>query len=291
MTHTPDPHALCPVCSSAEASLYFEDTTVRLVLCSGCGLKYQNPVPSLDSLASLYASQEYYDGQYFPAQFAEREAMFSHRLAELEALRGGPGEVLEIGCGRGQFLSAAIKRGWKASGQEFAQSTVDVLRQLVPGATLAHGVFPEECPFPDGRFDLVHMNHVLEHFFDPLAALRRVWLLLKPGGLLYCEVPRQSALQTRLSNMLSRKDLGVSFFLEHICYFDRPSMTKALTATGFRPLSLRIEGMGDPHRFVRGVHYTSPWTHVMAAVVGTLKLQGPLGGGNLVAIARKEPLE
>ncbi|MBI4805058.1 MAG: class I SAM-dependent methyltransferase [Desulfovibrio sp.] len=244
-------------------------------------------MPSLDALNALYASQEYYDDQYFPAQFAERKAMFSYRLSELEPLVGGPGRLLEIGCGRGQFLEAALERGWQVSGQEFAESTVEVLKGSVPQAELAHGVFPEECPYPAGTFDLVHLNHVLEHFFDPLAALRRIWTLLKPDGVLYCEVPRQSTLQNTLSNAIGRKDFAVHFFLEHICYFDKPSMTVALRASGFTPLTLRIEGMGDPHRFVRGVHYTSAWTHLLALVVGGLKLQGPLGGGNLVAIARK----
>ncbi|WP_243358039.1 class I SAM-dependent methyltransferase [Fundidesulfovibrio terrae] len=288
MTSTPVSDAACPVCRSAQANEYHADATVRLVRCGDCGLKYQNPFPTMEALSALYASQDYYDGQYFPAQFAERKAMFAHRLAALEKLTGGPGRVLEVGCGRGQFLEAAIERGWKASGQEFAEGTVEVLKKIVPLAELAFGVFPRECPFPAGSFDLVHLNHVLEHFFDPMEALRRVWELLKPGGVLYCEVPRQSSLQTTLSNLIGRKDFAVHFFLEHICYFDRRSMTRALESSGFTPLSIRIEGMGDPHRFVRGVHYTSAWTHLLALVVGGLKLQGPLGGGNLVAIARKE---
>lgn len=244
-------------------------------------------MPTLEALNALYASQEYYDGQYFPAQFAERKAMFAHRLSELEVHTGGPGTVLEIGCGRGQFLEAAQERGWSVSGQEFAESTVDALRQTVPQAELAHGIFPKECPFPDFTFDLIHLNHVLEHFFDPMAALRRIGSLLKPGGVLYCEVPRQSTLQNTIANAIGRKDFAVHFFLEHICYFDKPSMTRALEASGFTPISMRIEGMGDPHRFVRGIHYTSSWTHLLALLVGRLKLQGPLGGGNLVAIARK----
>jgi len=287
MPHAHTSNIACPVCCSKDAAEYYNDAAVRLVRCGECGLKYQNPMPSLDALNALYASQEYYDGQYFPAQFAERKAMFSHRLSELENLLGGPGRVLEIGCGRGQFLEAALERGWQASGQEFAESTIEILKGTVPQAELAHGVFPEECPYPTEAFDLIHLNHVLEHFFDPLAALRRIWTLLKPEGILYCEVPRQSALQNKLSNAIGRKDFAVHFFLEHICYFDKPSMIAALRASDFTPISLRIEGMGDPHRFVRGVHYTSPWTHLMALLIGGIKLQGPLGGGNLVAIARK----
>jgi len=287
MNPSSPPASICPVCRCARSSEYHSGGAVRLVRCGECGLKYQSPMPTLEALAALYASQDYYDGQYFPAQFAEREAMFAHRLARLEPLTGGPGAVLEIGCGRGQFLKAALARGWRACGQEFAEETVEALRGLAPGAELASGIFPEECPFPDESFDLVHLNHVLEHFFEPMDALRRVWTLLKPGGVLYCEVPRQSNLQNTLSNLVGRKDFAVHYLPEHLCYFEAKSMTRALKGSGFTPLSIGIEGMGDPHRFVRGVHYTSPWTHLMALVVGGLKLQGPLGGGNLVAVARK----
>jgi len=241
----------------------------------------------MEVLNALYASQAYYSDNYSPTEFAERKAMFAHRLSELECLTKGPGDVLEIGCGRGQFLEAALDRGWRVCGQEFAESTINALSHSAPKAELAYGVFPEECPFPDGAFDLIHLNHVLEHFFDPMAALCRIWKLLKPGGILYCEVPRQSTLQNKLSNAVGLKDFSVHFFVEHICYFDKPSMTRALESSGFTPVSLRIEGMGDPHRFVRGVHYTSVWTHLLALLVGGLKLQGPLGGGNLVAIAKK----
>lgn len=278
---------MCPVCRSKRAAPYHEDAAIRLVRCCSCGLKFQNPMPSQVTLDALYSSEEYYDSQYLPEHFEARKAMFSHRLAELEALKGDTGRLLEVGCGRGQFLEAALGRGWQACGQEFAASTVQALAKQVPGAQLAHGVFPEECPFPDESFDLLHLNHVLEHFFDPLAALRRIHKLLKPGGLVYCEVPRQSNVQTLLSNLVGRKDFGVHYFVEHLCYFDTASMRQALKRTGFTPLSIRIEGMGDPHRFVRGVHYHSLKTHILATIVGGLKLQGPLGGGNLVVIARK----
>lgn len=281
-------HGLCPVCGGSRTSLYHADDTVRLVRCRACGLKYQSPLPAIEALQALYSSQDYYDAQYFPAHFAERKAMFAHRLQELEALRGGPGSVLEIGCGTGQFLEAARERGWTVSGQEFARETVEALAARLPGAELAWGVFPQECPYPDASFDLVHMNHVIEHFFDPLAALRRVAGLLRPGGLLYCEAPRLSTVQKLLSGLVGGKDFRLSCFLEHIAYFDKPSMALALRTTGFTPLSLRVEGMGDPHRYVRGVHYHSLRTHLIALLVGTFKLQGPLGGGNLVAIARKE---
>lgn len=42
---------------------------------------------------------------------------------------------------------------------------------------------------PDGRYDLVICNHVLEHVEDDGAALRELVRVLKPGGCLFLTVP------------------------------------------------------------------------------------------------------
>lgn len=279
----------CPLCASPSLGDYHADARVRLVRCRDCGVKFQSPMPSAEDLAALYSSSDYYEHYYPEAALAARRRLFDYRLGRLEALPGVVrGDVLDIGCGRGQFLEAALARGWRAFGLEFSEQAADLAGRGVQ-AEVRYGPFPDAPLYEGQGFDLIHLNHVLEHFHDPAAALRVVFGLLRPGGVLYCEVPRQSNLQNRLSSLLGKKDLAVSYLPEHLFYFDTPSLSRLLIKTGFTDPTLRVEGMGDPCRYERGVHYTSAWTHLIVAIVGTFRLQGPLGGGNLVAVARKPP--
>jgi ubiquinone/menaquinone biosynthesis C-methylase UbiE len=47
----------------------------------------------------------------------------------------------------------------------------------------------ENAPIPDNEYDVVTLLHIIEHFPDPIQALREVQRILKPGGLLFIETP------------------------------------------------------------------------------------------------------
>jgi ubiquinone/menaquinone biosynthesis C-methylase UbiE len=60
-------------------------------------------------------------------------------------------------------------------------------------------------PFEDEMFDAVTFLAVLEHLFDPIAALKEVYRVMKKGGLLYLEVPNIAWLPRRLSLLLGKR--------------------------------------------------------------------------------------
>jgi len=59
------------------------------------------------------------------------------------------------------------------------------------GATsLAQVFFPaERIPYPDGTFDFLVNEHVLEHLPDPITALKEWMRVMKPGGILFITLP------------------------------------------------------------------------------------------------------
>jgi ubiquinone/menaquinone biosynthesis C-methylase UbiE len=101
-----------------------------------------------------------------------------------------PGDiVLDVGCGRGEYLRRMIGVCADALGIETAAEKLADCRHAHPELSgRIFDVSAEEMPFADGYFDVVIVNEVLEHIADQDAALREIYRVLKPGGkfLLFC---------------------------------------------------------------------------------------------------------
>jgi SAM-dependent methyltransferase len=117
------------------------------------------------------------------AELAEND-----RLESFERLLGpGRRRLLDIGSGTGDFLKTAKARGWRVLGIEPSRQASAAARKA--GVEVAEGFFDEETATGLGRFDAVHLNHVLECVPDPvnIAVLARD--LLEPGGVMGIAVP------------------------------------------------------------------------------------------------------
>ena len=77
--------------------------------------------------------------------------------------------------------------GWEVEGLDFDEKAIDrAWREY--GVTVRHGDLRAAC-YPDGSFDAVTMNHVIEHVHDPIAPLAESWRILISGGRLVVATP------------------------------------------------------------------------------------------------------
>jgi excisionase family DNA binding protein len=97
-------------------------------------------------------------------------------------------EVLEAGCGVGA-QTCTLAAGSPGASFTCVDIAIDYLgdaRRRVEEAGLSNVSFLQgdlnDLPFEDGRFDHVFFCFVLEHLPNPLAVLRRLRRVLKPGG-------------------------------------------------------------------------------------------------------------
>lgn len=105
--------------------------------------------------------------------------------------------LLEVGCGWGENLYFFAKKGWEVTGIDISEDCVEECRKRYPGLKVLR-MPAEALEFPNEHFDRVECHHTLEHVKDIEATLREIARVLKPGGLLFAEVPTP-ALERRLA--------------------------------------------------------------------------------------------
>jgi 2-polyprenyl-3-methyl-5-hydroxy-6-metoxy-1,4-benzoquinol methylase len=106
-------------------------------------------------------------------------------------------EVLDVACGTGAFLSACREKGAKIAGVDLSDVAINACHSNLPGGNF-HACSAEQLPFEDDRFDLVTCLGSLEHFLDPIAALKEMVRVAKPSAKFVLLVPNKDFLTRRL---------------------------------------------------------------------------------------------
>ncbi|MFG1645416.1 amino acid adenylation domain-containing protein [Amycolatopsis sp. NPDC049252] len=138
-----------------------------------------------------------YTGRRIPEE--QMRAWVADTVARIRSLR--PRRILEIGCGTGLLLFELLGDVREYVATDFSRSALDHVRTHLPvGApvTLAERFADDLSELPDGEFDVVVINSVLQYF--PSAAYARRVLdgalkLVAPGGHLFVGDVRHQALQ------------------------------------------------------------------------------------------------
>lgn len=229
-----------PLPTATESCLLCEGTRLRYLFpvnghplceCEDCGFVFLNPQPSDEALAQIYNAGYFLGDQ--GGDDHECTAVMKRQTAQLyldQVIRyyGKPqGRLLEIGCGKGDFLALARGAGFEVQG-------FDVSAHAVATATGRLGVGTVSCGNADAlvlteeHFDVCALFDTLEHVRDPIALLSQIHRALRPGGVLVVVTPSLDSWSARL--MRSR---WPEFKTEHLHYFDTQTIQNVLARTGF----------------------------------------------------------
>lgn len=227
-----------------------------VVRCRDCDFIYTNPM--IRGLEHLEAAHYADPSRYEASEGGDAPRMFASRLDLIARLKA-PGRMLDVGCGKGEFLEEARNRGWQVTGVEPSEGLCAHARSTY-GLDVRHGTLGETRPAAPGSLDAVTLNHVLEHVERPEALLGAIRPLLKPDGILFVEVPNSDSYLLRAADLYFRaKGLDWSSRLSplhppfHRFGFTQASLRFALARAGFKPAAVqtfsgRDRGYGGGHR-------------------------------------------
>jgi ubiquinone/menaquinone biosynthesis C-methylase UbiE len=134
-----------------------------------------------------------YDGALTEQLIMGRTAAI-HAAFFLPYLRSGM-NILDCACGPGTIsvgLAQAVAPG-KLTGIDLEASQLALARENAAKLGLTNVMFGQgsvfELPYEDSQFDAVFGHAVLEHMRDPLAVVKEMYRVLKPGGLVGIRSP------------------------------------------------------------------------------------------------------
>ena len=270
----------CNNCGSSENVVAFPAGAAQryqIVRCAQCQLMYVSPRQQEPEHALIF--------QHVTEQSTEQDRQETKRRIEKERLQVRDyhatrrnlnklyplrGTLLEIGSGFGFLLATFKADGWKVTGVDPNREACALARTVnqvdATGGTL------ETMKFPDRSFDVVIMNHVIEHLPDPLMTLKEIHRVLKDGGHLLIETPRYDTLMFRL---LGRRERSLSCE-GHVYFFTNDSLRKCYETAGFRIVEHRCVGRSltlNRLAYNFGVMSKSPrFQHMADAVTRALRL-------------------
>lgn len=176
-------------------------------------------------------------------------------------------KILDIGCGLGWLLSY-LNDDWDKYGVEISKFASNHAKQY---GNVFNGILEN---FPDnGKFDVIVMNHVIEHLEDPVWALNKIRSMLNDKGVFIVGTPDFDSAAARR--------YGDRFRLlndpTHISLFSSDSMHRCLRDNDFKIMKVEYP------------YFDTPWFNKddLLKILNDKEISPPFYGSNMTFFCKK----
>lgn len=226
----------CPLCGGATAVIAHKqaarsDRNFAFAECAPC--QFVHVVEPRTDFDELYG-EAYYAGDGvdpsvdYVREMTDPRSIRTHEWAGVTRAVAAlgvapPARWLDFGCGLGGLVRTARAQGYEAYGYESGWAGGELPRLGIE--RIDHDRLADH----HGSFDVVSAIEVLEHVIDPIAELRTIRTLLRPGGTLFLTTGNLVPFRARFEKW------GYVLGDIHVSYFSPHALAVALRAAGFEP--------------------------------------------------------
>ena len=224
----------CSLCGEKSEVVIFpaiikNNKQYKIFECLLCKTWITHPIPSQEELSALYSTGNYRakTGKRFNPVLEEIIHLLTIRKRDRIKEYVREGRILDVGCGRGLFLNIMKKDGWAVTGHEYDEKSASY---AISNYAIDVHTGALNGKFEDESFDVVNINHVLEHMENPGEVLAECYRILKRDGLLVVAVPNIDSGQA-IFGKENWFQLDIPY---HLYHFSTKSLLKLIADSLFR---------------------------------------------------------
>ena len=259
----------CPVCDSTKSTIEFSKFGLEMVKCENCELRYHNKFPV--DINEVYNDPNYKNesaGYWVKGEYEFRKKRFGEERVKLIGEHVGELKgktLLDVGCGAGYFLEAAMEAGIKCDGLEPSENVrADTSNRLgIDISPLAIEDYKSE-----DKYDIVTSFDVIEHVKDPMVLLKNMYNMVKEGGIILLYTPNFDSFGIRVT----KENSNLIAPGAHLLLFSYTSMKYALEKTGFnleyyKTFGLDIDDIIQYEKLTDDSNFIIKWKEELQAII------------------------
>lgn len=232
----------CPLCNATQGEILKSVKMISInrlpipseydvVVCEKCGFCFADADATQTDYNTYYRDYNVYSNSGILKQ-EELGKECAFRFPIFERFVSKDAEIIDIGCGDGNFLFYLKERGYKnLYGIDPSAESIRILKEKGIAGSVGN-IFDEiSKEFGEKRFDVVVCTEVLEHIYALKDAMVHLDKYLKADGMLYIDVPSVEYFEKELLPVANY------FNCEHINYFNLQTLDNLLHIFGYERIS------------------------------------------------------
>ncbi|MBI4683003.1 MAG: class I SAM-dependent methyltransferase [Nitrospirae bacterium] len=304
-------HRTCPVCSnyyvqvflklkprySIKSSLGVRSTEMIIYSCKNCGVLFSSNLFSTDNqgIDDMY-DQNYHDSLTGSIEYEKKSGILEHNRFRVNLVKQfvSKGALLDIGCSTGYFLEAARNAEFQVYGLEPSIYASELSRKRLDYGEerIEKALISESKLLADGKYDIITLWDVIEHFYLIREDLKHIIDALKKNGILVIRTPNKASIFFTLSTLLHNISFGLInnpaisiFHKDHNFFFSKKSLKMILAEFGLTVLKISP----DPVPWKRFRYVECRRNIILNSAISLLYMVTRLmgGGHGMIIIAKK----
>lgn len=230
----------CPLCQSTEFTneLVATDYTTshesfQIQKCTKCHFVFTNPRPSAEAIGKYYQSDSYISHTDGGKSILDKVYLMARNFTlrwkeQLVLKQHAQGELLDVGCGTGEFINHMKKAGWQVTGMEPTEGPRAKASEKIQNRIYS------SLQEINQSFDVITLWHVLEHVHDLNETVIKIKSLIKENGTIFIAVPNHESPDAKVyQSYWAAYDVP-----RHLWHFSKTTMKHLMTKQGLKVIDI-----------------------------------------------------